>query len=503
MEWPSDAVLEAVHDYLEQVLAANTPVGPYEALSGTAPSWSADEALCRFVAELLAFPVVDVGVAARRVMAKYVAANGSALLRSLRDAPWWNSLQLEHLLAAIHAGASSGSPDLGAVKEFTESLKDAESLAVRSVAKRICGAQGWVWKDVTSVSTQPVILLPRTPRSTQALGIVLGGDTTIDWELYQGLISPLRAAGLDVSELRSEFDRLYWTLEKEYPWANEQRLKRWMAGLFVRFWLSPGAIIGREAAMRVFGRCALAGRVRPGAESAYDSFYPVYDPELEVYQPVERPRELRAMEWRLTGSAGEAWRQGAGAREWSHYPDSVEGLILIGERTWYVRPEWEWPREERYRGVVGSSLNTTDERTVRSAFDLTYAMYLDGHGQDEKQLIVLNDERQLDGPVYRWAAINSSLARALGWRPSTSVPFRWLDAAGRVMVESTYWRDGWKWLEPPRFESLGEGWFVSACRGAIDAIRRLAPEAEIHLWVKRKWDKGRPCTSTWHLRRPL
>ena len=503
VDWPAAAVLEAVQDYLEQVLAANTQVARYEALAGAAPAWTVDQGLCRFLAELLAFPVVDVGVAARRALAKYVAANGGALLRLLRDTPWWNPLQLEHILAAVHVGVSSGWPHIGDVRELVESLKGAESLAVRSVAKRICEAQGWVWEDVTTVSAQPVILLARASSSPQELGMVVGGDTTIDWELHQALISPLRRAGLDVSELRSEFDRVYWTLEKEYPWANDGRLKRWIAGLLVRFWLSPGAIIGREAAMRVFGRCALSSRVRPGAENAYDRFYPVYDPQLEVYQPIERPQELRAMEWCLTGNDGEAWRQGAGAREWSHYPKSVQGMSLIGERSWFVRPEWEWPREERYRGVVAKSVDAADEGTVKSAFDLTYKMYLEGQGQRDEQFIVLNDERQLDGPAYRWAAINSSLARALGWRPSTGVPFRWLDAAGNVMVESTYWRDGWKWIKPPRFESLGEGWFVSASAAAMDAILRLAPEAEIHLWVKRESHGDRPCDCKWHLRRPL
>ena len=70
VDWPSDAALEAVSDYLEQVLAANPQREPYRSLTGSALSWSADQAVCRFVAELLAFPVVDVAVAARRALAE-------------------------------------------------------------------------------------------------------------------------------------------------------------------------------------------------------------------------------------------------------------------------------------------------------------------------------------------------------------------------------------------------------------------------------------------------
>ncbi len=503
VDWPGDAVVEAVHDYLKQVLAANTQVRPYESLSGSAPSWSADQALCRFIAELLAFPVVDVGVAARRALARYVAVGGRGLFGLLRDRPWWNPLQLEHLLAAVHVGASGGSSDVGDVREFVESLNRAESLAVRSVAKRICDAQGWGWEDVTTATAQPVILLVRASSSRQESGMVLGGDTTTEWDLHQAVISPLRRAGLDANELRSEFEALYRTLEGQYPWTDDGRLQRWIRLLLVRFWLSPRAILGREAAMRVFGRQSLSGRVEPGAEARYDSFYPIYDPQLEVHQPTERPLELQAMEWRFTADDGEAWRQGTGAGEWSHYPDSVQGRLLIGERTWYVRPEWEWPREKRYRGLIAGSPDDADERALKSAFDLTYEMYLDGRGQHDKQAIVLNDERQLGGPAYRWAAINSNVARALGWHPSTNAPFRWLDAAGNVMVESVYWKDGWIEIEPPRFESLGEGWFVSASAAAIDTIRRQAPETEIHLWVERESHGDRPCDGKWHLRRPL
>ena len=208
---------------------------------------------------------------------------------------------------------------------------------------------------------------------------------------------------------------------------------------------------------------------------------------------MERPPELQAMEWRFNTKDQEAWRQGTGASHWSHYPNSIDGLHLIGERTWFIWPEWEWPREERYRGLISNSPDTGDKRELNSMFPLTYKAYLEGRGQDDHQLVILNDECQLVGPAYRWAAINSNLARAFGWQPSADVPFRWLDDAGEVMVQSTHWKDGWIWINPPRFDSLGEGWIVSASPAAIEAIRRLAPGSEIHLWVERHSYGNKPC----------
>ena len=503
IDWPDGPVLEAVNDYLEQVFAANPLARPYESLTDSSSSWSADQALCRFLAELLAFPVVDVGVAARRALAKYLSADGKGLLTLLTDQPWWNPLQLEHLMAAVHAGLASGAPHISDLREFVESLNHSESLAVRSVAKRICYEQGWYWEDVTTASAKPVIFMPNDPNPRHEAGMVLGDDTTTGWNLHQALIRPLIRVGLDADELRSEFDRVYWELEEKYPWANDERLKLWKNLLLTNFWLDPQAIIGREAAMQVFGRRSLSGQVPPGAEGGYDHFYPIYDPRLELHQPTERPPELQAMEWRFNTKDEDTWRQGTGAGEWSHYPDSVQGLSLIGERTRFIRPDWENPHEERYRGLFAGSPDKADKRSLNSAFALTYEAYLDGRGQDDNQLIVLNDENQLVGPVYRWAAINSNFARTLGWHPSTDIPFQWLDTAGDVMVESTYWKDGWVWIQPPRFDSLGEGWLVSASPAAIKAIRQHAPGTQIHLWVERQSHGNKPYEGKWHLSKPL
>ena len=504
VDWPGDAVLKAIDDYLEQVLAANPQAQLYESLTGpAAPDWSADRALCRFVAELLAFPAVDVAVASRRALATYLSANGRGLISLLNDRPWWNPLQLEHLLVAVHVGASNGSPHITELREFVESLCDSESFAVRRVARRICYQQGWIWKDVTTSAVRPVILLPSDPGNRQETEMVLGGDRTTAWNLHRSLIQRLLSAGLDETELRSEFDRVYWALKGEYPWADDPRLKSWMNRLVTRFWLSVEAIIGREAAMRVFGRRSLCGQLSVSAEDSYDTFYPIYDLQLEVYQPVERPRELKAMEWRFTTNDEEVWRQGAGASKWSYYPNSVQSLSIIGERTWFLRPEWEWPREERYRGLIAEVLEEANQRALNSVVGLTYEMYLDGQGQGEQQLVVLNNERQLVGPAYRWAAINANIGRALGWHLSSNVPFQWLDSAGNVMVESIYWKDGWIWIEPPRFESLGEGWLVLASSVAIEAIRRVAPGTKMHLWVERHSYGNRPYTGNWHLTRPL
>ena len=503
VDWPSEAVLEAVNDYLEQVLKANPEVRPYESLIGSVPSSSLEQTLCRFVAQLLAIPAVDVGVAARRVLGKYLSARGKGLNVLLTGQPWWNSIQLEHLLIAVHVGVVTGSPHIADIRGFVESLNHSESLSVRRVAKRVCDDQGWNWNDVTTRSADPVILLAEDARLWHHARMMLDGDTVIAWNLHHTLMLTLMGAGLDEDEVRSEFKRVYWEVEQLYPWRDDELWKRWSSQLHVRMRLNPRVIIGREAAMRIVGRRALISEGPSIIESGYDNSYPIYDARLELHQPSARPSEFQAMEWRSNSNDENAWCQGAGARNWNHYPDSVNGLTLIGERSWFVRPDWKWPREERYRGLVAKSFLPMGKRDLDSAFELTYELYLDGRGQHENQLIVLNNERQLVGPAYRWAAINSNFARELGWHPSTDNCFQWLDDAGDVMVQSTYWKDGWIWIKPPRLEPLGEGWFVTASFAAVEAIRRFAPSTETHLWVERHSHGGEPYQGKWHLRRPL
>jgi hypothetical protein len=256
--------------------------------------------------------------------------------------------------------------------------------------------------------------------------------------------------------------------------------------------------------MRLLGRQALTGHAGHGWEQAYDFLFPLYDPALELIEPKERPSEMLAMNWELWNERGQGWRQGKAATDWDHYPSSVGGLHLMAERSWFIRPDWEWPREERHRGVlIDSETADPDQTSLASGHTLTYQGYLRGEGQQENQLIVWNHENQLIGPQYRWVAINNNLAQALGWTISPTNPFEWLDSAGHLMVKSEYWKDGWIWLEPPRSEALGEGWDVLVSDTAVQTIRKAFPDAQTHLWVERHSHGEKPYEGAWHLKRPF
>lgn len=157
--WPGEAVCRTMDDYLDHVLAANMETPPYTSMTHASENGSADEGLCRFLVHLLAFPVVDVGVAARKALSSYATTAGKGLVTIIKGEPCWDSVQLEHILASLHVGSRSSNVAVNRLRDWILNLNQHESIAVRSIARRLCEEQGWQWKEINNQAKQPVILL--------------------------------------------------------------------------------------------------------------------------------------------------------------------------------------------------------------------------------------------------------------------------------------------------------------------------------------------------------
>lgn len=503
--WPAAAV-HVTYDYVKVVLSANRATLDFPSLTKNLTPEAIDHAICRFVARFLAFPVVDVGVAARRTLERYGVADGKGLVALLDAEPTWDAVQFEQLLAIVQV-VLRARPNglLRAVQGKILDLNRHDSIGVRAIARRISSEQGWQWREIRNLPETPSIVIPTklSEEDEYEEGLV-GDDLNTSLHLHNLVVKALEASGNDLQHLHSDYRRIYEEVSANYLWMDDEHLARWRKLVLARFWLHQRALIGREASLRLFGRRALCGRAPEWGESSYDQLYPIYDSALELIDPEERPVELRAMEWDWQNKQEEGWLRGENATEWSSYPKSIAGLHIIGERTLFIRPQWEWPREERYRGILDGSTRPERERdSLASQYELTYETYLRGEGQVQGALVVWNSERQLVGPAYRWIGIASGFARSLGWVPSPSRPFEWQDETGSLMVKSAFWRDGWIGLEPPRFESLGEGWLLLASDRGVEGIREARASAERHLWVERHSHGDKPYSGRWHLVSPF
>jgi hypothetical protein len=502
IEWPDGAVLDIIENYLDNVLSVSRTVQPVRALTVGSSPITPDAALMRFVIHLLAFPAVDVGVAARRALGRFLRSDPDPSVPLISELDCCDSVQVEHFLSSIHVGLISGRSGQGTQFLQVKELYNHPSAGVRAIARRICAAQEWPWSEVNDQPFQTSIVLPDSDAAENDEKRLLDSQQVrVAISQLSGRVIRVLSRSRDDDEIvRSELLQQYWKIEKVYSWVDGSRLSLWMKGLKARFWLNTRAIIAREAAMRVLGIRALSGLAPAGTETSYNLIYPIYDPRLELTSPVERPVELRAMEWSFPDNSRKSWLAGEDAGEWACYPSKIAGMHIIGERTYLIRPDWEWPREERYRGILASMSEADEERDrISSHCELTYECYLEGVGQDEEQIIVANNEQQLVGPAYRWIAFSSTAARSMGWVPTDANPFEWRTPAGQLMVKSVYWRDGWIGLEPPHMEPLGEGWFVVATPDAISTILRSYPDSYVHLWVERHSYGDAPYHQSWHL----
>jgi len=498
--WPSAAVIRSIEDYVDQVLGAAAPQPSFTSFSFEEKDITPTDAFARFVLSLVGFPVVDVGVAARRVLSSFASSDptGPTVLFEARQT--CDSVQFEHLLASIQVASSTGVELPVALRGPIEQLNKAESAGVRGIAYRICKQQNWNWEEVTSDALPPAIVLPHLG---QRDGLKAQEDAAVAAELADRILRALERSGNDPTELRSDLLQKFWDVKSVYRWRDDDRLQRWMKLVHARFWLSTRAIVGREAAMRLLGSRALSGRAPDGTDAAYDFIYPIYDPVLEMVQPDERPVCFRAMDWNFSDGGRERWLRGSDAESWSDYPETINDFCIVGERTYLIRPDWEWPREERLRGLYDGDGSGLEKTCLASGRELTHSMYLSEGSHVDEQLVIWNSDRQLVGPMHKWVAINSRFARSVGWRPSAATPFEWIDATGRSMVKSVFWRDGWVSLEPPRMEPLGEGWIVLASKSAIDVIKNRRPHCTVHLWVERHSHGEHPYQQFWHLHERL
>ena len=238
-DWSPDVVCNILDDYLNQILSATSDVPVYESLKQASDDASIDQAICRFLIHLLAFPVVDVGIGARRALAHYIGIDGKGIVPLLLEKPCWDSVQLEHILIALHVGSQKNIQIANMLRDWIQNLNAYESVAVRSIARRICEEQGWPWDEVNNQPYRPVIILSGSLSTdtsdydeTQKF---VGGDISSVFILHRNIFSVLEEAGLDIEEIRSEFYRIYDETHRKYTWANDERFNRWKNSLYVNY----------------------------------------------------------------------------------------------------------------------------------------------------------------------------------------------------------------------------------------------------------------------------
>ena len=109
--------------------------------------------------------------------------------------------------------------------------------------------------------------------------------------------------------------------------------------------------------MRVLGNFSLSGKAQIEAEEAYDLIYPIYDTTLDLYQPIERPNEIIAMDWdsddwNARDEMNKAWLRGDGADNWGKLSRVNRGFVH------------HWRKELLYSARLGIAKRRKDTRII-------------------------------------------------------------------------------------------------------------------------------------------
>ena len=174
---------------------------------------------------------------------------------------------------------------------------------------------------------------------------------------------------------------------------------------------------------------------------------------------------------------------------------------MIGEVSHFVRPTMEMFCETRIRGVFAGDPDDGD--FLAFGYDRTHQNYRLGEPAKAGQIVGYNAKGLLGAGVYRWTALNTLVAKQLDWRHSDTDPFGWVGEKGEIKVKSVYWKDGRIGVRNLKSGNVGEGWCLLASDAAIADIRRLVPDAAVHLLVTRKFVGMKPAEHSWQLTKPL
>ncbi len=219
--WPSTAIVKSIDDYVDQVLGAAATRPSFTSFTFEQKDMTPTDAFARFVLTLVGFPVVDVGVAARRVLSKFASIDptGPTVLFEARQT--CDSVQFEHVLASIDVASTTGIELPVALRGPMEQLNRDESAGVRGIAYRICKQQNWNWEEVTSDSVPPTIVLAHL---RQRNGLGAQEDADVAAELADRILRALERSGNDPEELRSDLLQKFWDVKAAYRWRDDDRL---------------------------------------------------------------------------------------------------------------------------------------------------------------------------------------------------------------------------------------------------------------------------------------
>jgi hypothetical protein len=298
-----------------------------------------------------------------------------------------------------------------------------------------------------------------------------------------------REAGLEHTNVVVRCTQIMRELDEPVNWsvaASKREQSRYSSSALEFTFRRRKAQIACAALFRVVQELVQAGKLRQTHLDRLAPLLRVHDPWFTRINPISRPgwiEPISGLDRYATQVQG--WCESTSDAFGAVKIMGPTGTVILAERTGLKNLDWSTPSEMRYSKV--SVATFASEKPDASGdeggfFESIMFGLLQEYPQkivksDPCTIVVENEVRIWDTPGGNWLALNPSLGRALNWQLDPTVPLRWQDQEGHVMVESVWWVDSHLHWGPPHFDDeVGEGWLVLATPYAYEAIKTISGE---------------------------
>jgi hypothetical protein len=484
--WPE--IESYVHSLFPSISDGDIDESLLALLSTTFASDTAAEALIDFLSLYAASLFGPLADAARMTFLKLLLAKDATAVAGLKQLMSGEEVDQECALMIIDS-ASQRDPDIiSAFQLELQAFTEAPSIALRLVARRLCGVEGIrVKHDGDSTATPPLygLALPpahdpahiRDEDETVAFDVL--PDTDDPYELLQLILNEIgwaaSEAGVAEENLVHRTAQIARALAADDRWSRlGERQMRWqlqLAGLKYPY-RRPRSVIARRAFFRVVAELVDLELLEPYNLSNMKPVLDYYDPDAFFIKAGPTPNFTYRMPDREHS-------QGPIALDLTAFPKLMteDGLVVFAEYSSVKRLEWHLPTVITQTMIASAGLtfdSDPDAFFPREVFWLIkdYPNLVSNNSPLPVVIFEDGEMRMFDSPHPVWLAFNPQLARSMGWSPTTDLLFGWLDREGKPVVWSVCWKDGIYQTPPPRLdETVGEGWAVLCTPTALSQLQ--------------------------------
>jgi len=489
---PADELWPEIESYVHSLFAAVSDVDLDEALlpflSNTFASDTPAEALIDFLSLYAAHPVAPLADAARMTFLRLVLAKDATAVASLKQLINGEEVDQECALMIIDSASQIDADIVSMFEPDLQTFTKAPSIALRLVARRLCGVEGIrVEREGGSTGIPPLYELALPPVHEPAQ--LRDEDETVAFDFlpetndpYELLLLILNEIGWAASEAGlAEENMVHRTaqmariLAVNDRWSRlgEKQMRRQLdlAGLKYPYH-RPRWAIARRAFFYVVAELVDLELLETDNLRNMKPVLDYYDPNAFFIKPGPTPNFVYRMPDREHS-------QGGMTLDLTAFPKLMteDGLVVFGEYSKVKRLEWHLPTVITQTMIASAELTLgrdPDAFFPREVFWLIkdYPNLVSNNSPSSVVIFEDGETRMFDSPHSVWLAINPQLARSMGWVPTPDLLFGWLDREGKPAVWSFCWKDGIFQTPPPRLdETVGEGWAVLGTPTALSQLQ--------------------------------